>query len=124
MFSAATIYYILGSVMLIGGLFVKWLAARDKDQEERFNARVLVVATAHNKLEGDLNAHIITAKTAERVLFSKLDTTTRELQDYKLYVAETYVNQAALEKMLHPIERRLEAIENDLRGDHRTSHRS
>lgn len=55
-------------------------------------------------------------KMTQKVIFDKLDSVTKELHEYKLHVAETYVNQAALEKILAPIERRLEAIEDDLRG--------
>lgn len=55
-------------------------------------------------------------KNAQKLLFEKSDVQTRELQEYKLHVAETYVNQAALQKMLDPIDRRLENIEKDLRG--------
>jgi len=59
---------------------------------------------------------ITAVKSTQKILFDKLDFQARELQEYKLHVAETYVNQGALEKLLAPIERRLDAIENDLRG--------
>lgn len=58
-------------------------------------------------------------KTTQKLLFEKADKAVSELHEYKLHVAETYVAEGKLEKMLHPIERRLEAIENDLRGDGR-----
>ena len=64
-----------------------------------------------------VDSSIKSVRTTQKLLFEKSDIAARELQEYKLHVAETYVNQAALEKMLRPIERRLEAIENDLRGD-------
>lgn len=62
---------------------------------------------------------IIATKTTQKILFGKFDTVNEDLQKYKLHVAETYVNQAALEKLLSPIERRLENIEKDLRQEHR-----
>lgn len=62
------------------------------------------------------DGQIAAVKSTQKILFDKLDSVTRELQEYKLHVAETYVNQAALEKLLMPVERRLEAIEDDLRG--------
>lgn len=62
---------------------------------------------------------IAAIKATQKILFEKLDVVGRELQEYKLHVAETYVNQAALEKLLLPIERRLETIEQDLRKDSR-----
>ena len=58
---------------------------------------------------------IAATKVSTKLLFEKYDGVSRELQEYKLHVAETYVNQAALEKLLIPIERRLETIEKDLR---------
>lgn len=56
-------------------------------------------------------------KNTQGVLFAKLDAVTQELHLYKLHVAETYVNEAKLEKLLDPINRRLESIENDLRQE-------
>lgn len=63
------------------------------------------------ELEG---AHRATRET-QGTLFGKYDTVHLELQSYKLHVAETYVNQAALQKMIDPIDRRLENIEKELR---------
>lgn len=62
--------------------------------------------------------YITAIKSTQKVLFEKLDIVTRELQAYKLHVAETYVNQAALQKMLDPIDRRLENIEKEMRTGH------
>lgn len=59
---------------------------------------------------------IVNTRSTQKTLFEKLDVVARELQDYKLHVAETFVNQAALQKMIDPLDRRLEAIEKDLRG--------
>lgn len=62
---------------------------------------------------------ISSQKSAAKLLFDKFDGVNRDLQEYKLHVAESYVNQAALEKLLAPafaaVERRLETIESDLR---------
>ncbi len=58
---------------------------------------------------------IAAAKSTTKVIFEKLDAVTHDLQAYKLHVAETYVNQAALQKMLDPIDRRLENIEKEMR---------
>lgn len=63
------------------------------------------------------DAEINSAKGQQSLLFKKYDEFNSDLQKYKLYVAETYVNQAALEKLLLPIERRLDSIERDLRKD-------
>lgn len=61
------------------------------------------------------DVQIASAKTAQGVLFEKYDRVDADLQRYKLHVAETYINQSALERLLAPIERRLGAIEEDLR---------
>lgn len=58
---------------------------------------------------------IASLASGQKILFDKLDAAVAELHAYKLHVAETYVNEAKLEKLLDPINRRLENIENDLR---------
>ena len=59
---------------------------------------------------------IAAAKGTMKLLFDRFDGVNKGLQDYKLHVAETYINQSALEKLFIPIERRLEIIEDELRG--------
>lgn len=66
------------------------------------------------------DGQIQSLRATQATLFGKLDAVTLELHNYKLHVAETYVNEAKLEKLLDPISRRLESIENDLRTE-RTS---
>lgn len=56
-------------------------------------------------------------RRSQTALFAKFDDVVKELHEYKLHVAETYVNEAKLEKLLDPINRRLESIENDLRSE-------
>ena len=63
-----------------------------------------------------VNNQIGAVKSTQKTLFLKLDEVTKEFNEYKLHVAEHYMAEAKLEKMLLPIERRLEAIEDDLRG--------
>jgi len=65
--------------------------------------------TERNKLIGAI-------KLTQKTLFDKFDAALKELNVYKLHVAETYVNEAKLEKLLAPIHRQLEAIESDLRS--------
>lgn len=64
----------------------------------------------------DRDQRLDAVKGTQKVLFDKLDIVSHDLNEYKLRVAETYVNQAALEKLLDPVNRRLEAIEQDLRN--------
>ena len=56
------------------------------------------------------------AATAKN-LYEKHDEDVAKLNEYKLHVAETYVNLPALEKIFAPLNRRLENIESELRGD-------
>jgi len=57
------------------------------------------------------------AETAKN-LYIKHDEDVARLNDYKLHVAETYVNLPALEKIFAPLNRRLESIESELRVKH------
>ena len=59
---------------------------------------------------------ISAVKVTQKLLFEKYDKLNSDFNDYKLHVAETYIADAKLEKILRPIERRLEAIEDDLHG--------
>ena len=54
------------------------------------------------------------AATAKN-LYEKHDEDVAKLNEYKLHVAETYVNLPALEKIFAPLNRRLENIESELR---------
>ena len=55
------------------------------------------------------------AATAKN-LYEKHDEDVARLNEYKLHVAETYVNLPALEKIFAPLNRRLESIESELRN--------
>lgn len=65
------------------------------------------------ELEG---AHRAVRET-QSILFGKLDTLHREHQDYRLHVAETYIGETKIEKLLLPVLQRLDNIERDLRGE-------
>lgn len=58
-------------------------------------------------------------KATQKVLFEKYDAVCDDLQDFKLHAAETYVNQAALEKALTPINETLKELRRDLKGERR-----
>lgn len=63
-----------------------------------------------------INGQFASVRSSVKLLFEKKDFLDKDLQAYKLHVAETYVNQQALEKLFAPIDRRLLEIENTLRG--------
>lgn len=92
---------------IVHGLFSAALLTRDEKIKE------IREDLARKKTDHD--ADVAALKATQKILFDKLDALSADLQRYKLHVAETYVNQAALEKLLVPIERRLETIEKDLR---------
>lgn len=56
-------------------------------------------------------------RDTQSTLFGKLDALHREHQDYRLHVAETYIGEAKIEKLIMPILQRLDNIERDLRGE-------
>lgn len=74
----STIYYVLGSAIAVGGLVTRALAKRDKEQEERFDAKLLIVATAHNKLEETLNLRLAAMKTEQKDTDRRLAQVERE----------------------------------------------
>ena len=96
--AACTVIGLAGKV--VHGLVANALEARDR-----------AIADLEKRRSEDVAA----LKATQKILFEKYDLVCDDLQAYKLHVAETYVNQAALEKLLLPIERRLETIEQDLR---------
>ncbi len=64
---------------------------------------------------------ITAIKATQKILFAKHDAVERDLQDYKLKVAETYVNREVLREQLAPINAGLKEIRDELRQD-RKSH--
>jgi hypothetical protein len=82
-------------------------------------AGVLGTASAalmHNAL-ASRDEQISSLRTGQKIAFDKIDAQSRDLHEYKLHVAETYVNEAKLEKLFDPINRRLESIEKGLRDE-------
>lgn len=103
--SACAVLTILGKV--VHGLVGTALESRDE--------AINVLRKDLEKKKVDHDVDVVALKATQKTLFERIDSQARELQNHKLHVAETYVNQAALEKLLVPIERRLEMIEKDLR---------
>lgn len=60
---------------------------------------------------------ITAVKSTQKLLFDKHDKVERELQDYKLHVAETYVNREVLREQLAPINAGLKEIRDELREE-------
>ena len=85
---------ISAGIGIVGGISA-WLRSVDAAQEKR----------------------IVEVKTTQKVLFDKHDTVAHELQEYKLYVAERYVNREILREQLAPINKALDSIQQELRDD-------
>lgn len=99
---------VVGLVTLLGGIaaVIHWLTRS-------------ALRSLEDNIESLRQLHVAEAtaiKAGVKLLFEKYDVLNSDVQHYKIHVAETYVNQVALEKLLLPIERRLENIETDLRG--------
>lgn len=109
--SAATAVF--GLILTIGAMLIRSsFGARDGQIRGLVNARETDRKTASTQRTADMDG----IKSTQKILFGKLDEANKSLSEYKLHVAETYVNQAALEKLLSPIERRLGSIEEDIRS--------
>lgn len=78
---------------LIGGGIAAWLRNVDAAQESR----------------------ITEVKRTQAALFEKHDHMVQDLQSYKLYVAEKFINREMLREQLAPINKALEKIDTDLR---------
>lgn len=57
-------------------------------------------------------------KKTQSAMFSKHDELNKDLQEYKLLVATTYVNKEALREALEPIKDTLKEIRQDLHREH------
>ena len=79
---------------IIGGISA-WLRGVDAAQEKR----------------------IVEVKATQKVLFERHDTVLHDLQNYKLHVAETYVNREILREQLAPINKVLDSIQQELRDE-------
>lgn len=58
----STVYYVLGSIAIVGGFVARWLSARDKDQETRFDSKLLLATNAHKELKDNLDVRIAAMK--------------------------------------------------------------
>lgn len=85
----------LTAVSVVGGGITAWLRNIDARQEK------------------DLEK----VRSTQSLLFTKHDSVTRELQEYKLHVAETYINRSMLIELLKPLEKRLDLIDQRLTAE-------
>lgn len=120
----------LGTVVelcTVGGVVsavVHWLvSAALKDRDVRIAALEEAARKQNQATEKketadrlELESAFRAARETQKVLFEKLDATHRELTEYKLRVAETYVATANLKEMLAPIVSRLDRIEDHMPG--------
>ena len=86
--------FVSAGIGIVGGISA-WLRSVDAAQERRIGE----------------------VKAAQKLLFEKHDAVTREHQDYRLYVAEKYVNREILREQLAPINKALDSIQQELRDE-------
>lgn len=84
---------IIALVALFGAAAAGWLRFIDSGQEKRIDG----------------------IRETLKILFTKHDEVLKELQDYKLHVAEKYVGKETLEKALEPIYAMLKELRDELR---------
>lgn len=111
------------SAVIVGSAFVgivKWIVGNSLEKRDTKIRTLQEAVTSERELRASSENAL---RSTVKVLFEKVDHLVQQFQDYKLHVAETYVNTSALEKMLQahvdPIHRRLESIEKDLRSERR-----
>ena len=61
---------------------------------------------------------ISAVKATQKTLFTKHDEVVKELSDYRLHVAETYVNREALKETLAPLKDSIERLANRIDAGH------
>lgn len=89
----------VSAAVAVGGSIAAWLRSVDTAQEQR----------------------IAEVKLTQKTLFEKHDIVVKDLQAYKLRVAETYVNREILREQLLPINKALDSIQQELRDErHKT----
>lgn len=80
---------------------------------------VIAVATVAGVILPIVSRWINEVKSTNRAMFKKLDEVDKDLQGYKLRVAEIYVNREALKEALAPIQEALRDIRQDLHKERR-----
>lgn len=90
--------FLSAGIAIVGGISA-WLRSVDAAQEKR----------------------IVEVKATQKLLFDKHDIVSHELQEYRLYVAERYVNREILREQLAPINKALDSIQQELRDERHKS---
>lgn len=111
-FSVGTVGAACAVATLTGKIVHSLFAGALEKRDSRIEALEKAVADKDRELEGAFKV----VKDTQKLLFEKLDSHYKELQDYKLSVAKEYVATGALKELLAPIVTRLDSIEHDLRN--------
>ncbi len=81
------------------------------------SASVTAVSLVGGGIVRWVDSSIASVRSNQRTMFEKHDKVERDLQDYKLHVAETYVNREVLREQLAPINAGLKEIRDELREE-------
>lgn len=84
---------------------------------EKRDGRIAALEATNESKARELESAFRVVKDTQKTLFDKLDALTHDHQAYKLHVAETYIGEAKIEKLVAPILERLSRIEDDLRRE-------
>lgn len=105
--AACTVATLAGKI--VHSLFSSALEKRDD--------RIAAMEKASDDKDRELEGAFKAVRDTQKTLFDKLDAAHNDLQAYKLHVAEHYVGEAKLEKLIAPVLTRLDSIERDLRRE-------
>lgn len=87
----------ISAIGMIGAGVATWLRTIDSTQEKALNG----------------------IKATQITLFTKHDEVSTSLHNYKIHVAENYVNREILKEQLAPISRALDNIQEDLKDEYK-----
>ena len=73
-----------------------------------------VIALIGGALIAWINHQLSAIKNTQKLLFSKHDDIIKDLSDYKLHIAESFVNREVLKEALQPIYKSLDRIEREI----------
>ena len=77
-------------------------------------AACAIIALVGGALTAWINHQLIAIKNTQKLLFNKHDEIIKDLSNYKLHVAESFVNREVLKEALQPIYKSLDRIEKEI----------
>lgn len=113
--AAKIVHWLVGLALERRDAAIKAAFDRAVEAEETAGEAIKVALTAKEREMDELRGAYRAIKETQGKLFEKHDFVVRELNEYKLHVAERYVGEEKLEKLFAPLVNRLEGIETEMR---------